>query len=110
MNPILEKALEFLHTCSLNIEEPLSNPNDKDKAKTLFKILHAHGIPLNAEDIKNWGLSREGVSQRHAHALRSLAQQIAGGMQVVLFDQNNASAIPKDIVEILSQEIEGEGL
>ena len=109
MNPILEKALEFLHTRNVNIEEPLSNPNDADKAKTLFKILHAQGIPLDAVEIKNWALSREGVSQRHAQALGSLACRITGGTRVRLFDKNNALSIPEDIVEILSEEIEDEG-
>ena len=110
MNLILEKALELLHTRNVNIEESLSNPNDKDKAKTLFKILHAHGIPLNAEEIEKWALSRDGVSRDHARALGSLAKRIAGGMRVVLFDKRNALAIPEDIVEILSKEIEDEGL
>ena len=109
MDSILEKALEFLHTRNLNIEEPLSNPNDKDKAKTLFKILHSKGIPLDSVAIENWALSREGVSQLHAQALGSLAQQIAGGVQVRLFYKNNALAIPDDIVEKLSEEIEDEG-
>ncbi len=109
MNPILEKALEYLHSLNVNIEESLSNPNDEDKAITLFKILHAHDIPLIAEEIEKWALSKEGVSQHHAHALGFLARQIAGGMEVRLTYGDYARHIPHNIVEILSEKIEDEG-
>ena len=108
MNPILEKALDFL-LLRINTEEFLSNPNDRDKAIRLFKILHIYGIPLDAEEIENLALSR-GLSQGLAHELDFLARQIAGGMKVELFDIRYAYiAIPDDIVERLSKEIEDEG-
>ena len=108
MDPILEKALEFLLK-RINTEEFLSNPNDRDKAIRLFKILHTYGTPLNAEEIENWALSR-GLSQGLAHELGFLARQIAGGMKVEFFDISYAYiAIPDDIVERLSKKIEDEG-
>lgn len=108
MNPVLEKALEFLHTRNLNKEEPLSNPNDNDKAIFFFRLLKTHEIPFNAEEVQEWALSQDGVSQRHAHALGFLARQIATGMPVEIFDHNNARIIPDNLIEILREEIESD--
>lgn len=94
MDPLLNQAI--------NIEEGLSNPNDKDKAKEIFKKLHKYGVRLLKAEIKSWAIEN-GWSGRHADELGSLAQQIEKGRRVVI---RSRPCWPDDIIENLASQIE----
>ncbi len=102
MDPILERALEVLNQANINIEEGLSNPNDKDKAKEILKKLHKYGVILLKAEIKSWAIEN-GWSERHADELGSLAQQIGEGRRVRI---RSGPYWKGNIIENLASQIE----
>ena len=83
MNLLLERALEVLNISNINIKEGLANPDEKDKAKDIFKGLHGYGVILLKREIADWA-KENGWSEHHADELGSLAQQIGEGKQVII--------------------------
>jgi len=77
MNPTIERALDKI-TAATNLSTGLSHPNDKNRAKEAFKILHDHGEILLKKEIAAWA-SLHGWSEEDADELGSLAQQIGEG-------------------------------
>lgn len=62
----------------MNVSTGLSHPNDENRAKELFKILHDNGEVLLKSDVVSAALE-EGWSASSADKLGSLAQQIGEG-------------------------------
>jgi len=77
MSKIVIEAVATLSS-TVNISTGLSHPNDMNKAKELFRILHQGGEMILKSDVVNEALAR-GWSASSAEELGSLAQQIGEG-------------------------------
>ena len=77
MTPLLEEALKSINS-SVNVSTGLTAPNDKNRAKELFKYLHKDGEILLANEIESWAVMN-GWQKDDANELGSLAQQIGMG-------------------------------
>lgn len=77
MNESLRNALHDL-TSAVNLATGIIHPNDLNRAKETFNILHAHRIILLKGEIEAWALAN-GWQPEDADALGSLAQQIGNG-------------------------------
>ena len=77
MATIVEEAIKILSE-TVNVSTGLSHPNDMNKAKELFGILHGKGEILLKPEIESAALSH-GWNQADADELGSLGQQIGEG-------------------------------
>lgn len=82
MTPLLEEALKAINS-SVNVSTGLTHPNDKNRAKELFKRLHEVGEVLLANEIESWAVM-SGWQKDDASELGSLAQQIGMGKKVII--------------------------
>lgn len=80
MSNVVAEAVKTLSGV-VNISTGLAHPNDMNKAKELFKILHEKGEILLKSDVESAALSH-GWSTSSADELGSLAQQIGEGKNV----------------------------
>ena len=96
MSPLVEKALEAIHSRT-NVSTGLSHPNDMNAAKEMFKRLHEAGEILLAEEISSWAMMN-GWSEKDAEELGALAQQIGMGKKVRI---SNGPWWKENILEIL---------
>lgn len=77
MSNIVTEAVKTLSSTT-NVSTGLSHPNDMNKAKELFKILHEKGEVILKSDVVDAALAH-GWSASSADELGSLAQQIGEG-------------------------------
>jgi len=77
MSTIIDEAVETLSS-TVNISTGLSHPNDMNKAREIFKILHDNGEVILKDDVESAALSN-GWNAADAEQLGSLAQQIGEG-------------------------------
>lgn len=77
MSTIIEEAVKTLSS-SVNVATGLSHPNDMNKARELFKILHDKGEVILKSDVSSAAMTR-GRTSADADELGSLAQQIGEG-------------------------------
>lgn len=77
MSAIINEAIKTL-SGSVNITTGLNHPNDMNKARELFKILHDMGEVILKSDVASAALAK-GWSSDDADELGSLAQQIGEG-------------------------------
>ena len=77
MSSTIQNAIKTLSS-TVNISTGLSHPNDMNKARELFDILHRHGEVLLKGEIEGYAMSN-GWSAKDADELGSLAQQIGEG-------------------------------
>ncbi|SOZ17269.1 DUF1889 family protein [Cupriavidus taiwanensis] len=77
MSKIITEAVKTLSNAA-NVSTGLLHPNDKNKAKELFKILHQKGEVILKGDVVDAALA-QGWSAADADELGSLAQQIGEG-------------------------------
>ena len=79
MTPILRNALQSL-TDAVNLSTGIIHPNDNNRARETFQILHEHREILLRSEIEAWALDN-GWKADDANQLGSLAQQIGEGSQ-----------------------------
>ena len=77
MSTIVEEAIKTL-SGSVNVSTGLNHPNDMNKARELFKILHENGEVLLKSEVSSEATTR-GWDRDSADELGSLAQQIGEG-------------------------------
>ncbi|MGU7773743.1 DUF1889 family protein [Burkholderia sp. MR1-5-21] len=77
MSSVIAEAVKTLSS-TVNVSTGLAHPNDLNKAKELFKILHEKGEILLKSDVESAALSH-GWNVSSADELGSLAQQIGEG-------------------------------
>jgi len=77
MSTIIDEAVNTLSD-TVNVSTGLSHPNDMNKARELFKILHDNGVVILKSDVESAALSN-GWDAVDADQLGSLAQQIGEG-------------------------------
>jgi hypothetical protein len=77
MSPTIENAIKTLSS-AVNISTGLNHPNDMNKARELFDILHKNGEVLLKSEIADYAISH-GWRAADADELGSLAQQIGEG-------------------------------
>lgn len=77
MSSTIQNAVKTLSS-TVNVSTGLSHPNDMNKTKELFNILHKNGEVLLKSEIEGYALSH-GWSAKDADELGSLAQQIGEG-------------------------------
>ncbi|MGF6604953.1 hypothetical protein P3T23_009709 [Paraburkholderia sp. GAS448] len=77
MSNVVAEAVKTLSS-SVNVSTGLAHPNDMNKARELFKILHEKGEVLLKSDVESVALSH-GWDVSSADELGSLAQQIGEG-------------------------------
>lgn len=77
MSAIITEAVNTL-SGSVNLTTGLAHPNDMNRARELFKILHEKGEVILKTDVESAALAK-GWSQDDAAELGSLAQQIGEG-------------------------------
>jgi hypothetical protein len=77
MSNVVQNAIKSLSN-TVNVSTGLSHPNDMNKARDLFRILHAEGEILTKNEVMNEAMSH-GWSQGDADELGSIAQQIGEG-------------------------------
>lgn len=77
MSTVIENALDTL-TRSVNLSTGLNHPNDMNKARDLFRVLHANGRILTKAEIENAALARNWGADS-ADELGSIGQQIGMG-------------------------------
>lgn len=104
MNIILENALKLL-TSSVNTSIGLSHPNDLNRAKDLFVILHEHDIELRCSEISLWA-SNNGWNTKDARQLGILAQNIGEGKRVMI--RNRGGWWKNDIFMRLKEDLNKE--
>ena len=80
MELIIKNALSDL-TSSVNLATGIGHPNDENRAKKTFKLLHDHKVILLKPEIVAWCLAN-GWTEEYADELGSLAQQIGEGKNV----------------------------
>lgn len=77
MSNIIKNAIKTLSD-NVNVSTGLNHPNDMNKARDLFRILHEKGEILLKKEIEGEAMSH-GWSASAANELGSLAQQIGEG-------------------------------
>lgn len=77
MSSTIEKAIKTLSS-TVNVSTGLNHPNDMNKARELFAILHKNGEVLLKSEIVGCAMSH-GWLAKDADELGSLAQQIGEG-------------------------------
>ncbi len=77
MSTTIQNAIKTLSS-TVNVSTGLSHPNDMNKARALFAILHENGEILLKSDIVGYAMSH-GWQTKDADELGSLAQQIGEG-------------------------------
>lgn len=73
----VEKAIKRLSS-AVNVSTGLLHPNDMNKARELFSILHKNGEVLVKSEISQFAISH-GWRPKDADELGSIAQQIGEG-------------------------------
>ena len=77
MSSTIKNAIQTLSR-AVNVSTGLIHPNDKNKARELFKILHANGVVLLKSEIVDLALEHK-WAPKYADELGSLGQQIGEG-------------------------------
>ena len=77
MNAIINEAVKTLSS-TVNVSTGLNHPNDMNKARELFKILHENKEVILKSDVSA-AAQANGWNQDDADELGSLAQQIGEG-------------------------------
>lgn len=77
MSSIVEEAIRTL-TSIINVSTGLGHPNDMNKARELFDVLHKNGEILLKAEVEGVAMA-QGWNSKHAEELGSLAQQIGEG-------------------------------
>lgn len=77
MSSTIENAIKTLSS-TVNVSTGLNHPNDMNKARELFDILHKNGEVLLKSEIVGFAMSH-GWRAADADELGSLAQQIGEG-------------------------------
>ncbi|SFI37670.1 hypothetical protein SAMN04515618_12024 [Collimonas sp. OK307] len=77
MSAIINEAIKTL-TSAVNLSTGLNHPNDMNKARDLFKILHDKGEIILKSDVVSAALANH-WNNDDADELGSLAQQIGEG-------------------------------
>lgn len=77
MSSTIQSAIKTLSS-TVNVSTGLSHPNDMNRARELFAILHKNGEVLLKSEIESQALSH-GWGAKDADELGSLAQKIGEG-------------------------------
>lgn len=80
MSKVVENAIKSLNS-TVNISTGLSHPNDMNRVREMFAILHNNGEVLLKKEIEALAQS-QGWSAEDADELGSLGQQIGEGKKV----------------------------
>ncbi len=99
MTALVEKALRSI-TKATNLSTGLTHPNDKNRAKEMFKRLREAGEILSAQGISAWA-EMNGWQRTDAAELGALAERIGLGNKVKI---TNGPFWRDDILEILRKE------
>lgn len=84
MTTTVEKAIKMLSS-TVNVSTGLLHPNDMNKARELFSILHRKGELLTKSEVSQAAISN-GWSSENADELGSIAQQIGEGKSARVVD------------------------
>ncbi|MGF6282111.1 hypothetical protein ABH908_000402 [Pseudomonas frederiksbergensis] len=77
MTSVILKAIQTLSR-AVNVSTGLAHPNDKNKAKELFSILHQNGVVLEKSEIVDAAV-RSNWRPADAEELGTIGQQIGEG-------------------------------